>query len=94
MIKIFNYNYTLLKKASSEMGGDSGYIKTDTQEIVISNDLCEQATISTILHEIIEAINTHLDLNLDHSKIVSLETGLFSILTENKIDLSRLLSFD
>lgn len=38
---------------------------------------------ATLLHEIIEAINYHLELRLEHNQIQGLEAGLYSVLKEN-----------
>ncbi len=38
---------------------------------------------SVLLHEVIEALKYRLELNLDHNIIVSLESGLFQVLTDN-----------
>ena len=45
---------------------------------------------STLIHEIIEAINWELELNLEHNKITALESGLYQVLKDNKlIDFSK-----
>lgn len=60
-------------------------------EIEYDQDTHRQMQESSILHEIIEAINYHLELRLRHNQIMALETGLYSTLIDAGIDLSRLI---
>ena len=39
---------------------------------------------SVLIHEIIEALNYRLELNLDHNVITSLEAGFFQVFQDNK----------
>jgi hypothetical protein len=88
MLKILSYKYKLqLSKLDNEFGN----VDNRKQIINIDSSLCDQAKTSTILHEIIEALNFHLALNLQHEQIVTLESGLFSTLTDNGCDLNPLL---
>ena len=43
-----------------------------------------------MLHEIIEAINYHLELEMEHNVRMGLEAALFQVLTANGVDLSPL----
>lgn len=38
---------------------------------------------AVLLHEILEALNYRLELNLKHDKITQLESGLFSVFSDN-----------
>jgi len=42
-----------------------------------------ESQLSTLLHEVIEAIDTSLELDLDHPQISALETCLFQALRKN-----------
>lgn len=48
---------------------------------------------AVLLHEIIEALNYRLELELDHDKITQLETGLFSVFRDNP-ELAEFISSD
>ena len=41
-----------------------------------------QSKESTLLHEVIEAVNSMLELKLEHTQICSLETGIYSAIRE------------
>jgi hypothetical protein len=69
-----------------------GHVNPKELCIAVSEDVDPQLQISTILHEIIEAINIHMDLKLKHSQITSLEVGLYSVLKDNGIDIQKFLN--
>jgi len=56
------------------------------QHIRLSDDLGEDMRDSTLLHEIIEALNYHLELKLEHNQITSLEAGLYQTLKDNNLE--------
>lgn len=92
-MKILGYFYKILPAPEEDIGGmsQSGRIHIAKQTIHISPDACMQSQETAILHEIIEALNYHLDLNLGHDKIMALEAGLYTVLTDNHIILDPLL---
>lgn len=49
----------------------------DTPKVPYDSQLC------TLLHECIEAVNAKLELNMKHSTISGIETGLFQLLRAN-----------
>jgi len=49
----------------------------DTEEIPYDSQLC------TLLHECIEAIDSKLDLDMSHTSISSMETGIFQLFRDN-----------
>ena len=89
-MKILGCNYKLEQRFSVKSLDSFGKFIGQTQEIQIANDLPKEHFESTILYEIIEAINWHLGLKLEHPTIMGLETGLYQVLTENGVDLSPL----
>lgn len=92
-MKILGYNYTVdLSKQLSDMKGNSGFSNFDKQSLEVANDLGTDLKLSTLLHEIIEAINYHLSIGLAESDIMRLEAGLFQVLTDNGVNLSSLLA--
>ena len=69
----------------------AGCENTGKQYIFIDRTVELQAQESTMLHEIIEAIDKHLDINLEHHTIMLLEAGLYQVLRENGINTSAFL---
>lgn len=88
-MKILGYDYTVVEVTDSE---EFGSFDAQQQQILISADLCTEQQASTILHEIIEVINYHLDLDLEHSSIMALEAALYQVLVDSKVDLPMLLN--
>ena len=78
-IKILSKKYKLKYKDLNSMN-ECGSFEQD--KITINNTLNKNEQISTLIHEIIECINYNLELDLEHNKINSLETGLFSALPD------------
>ena len=90
-MKILGYQYTFKIKSKDDMNGNSGYSNFDRQELSVSDELKEDGKTSTLLHEIIEAVNYHLNLDLKENQIMGLEAGLFQVINDNGVDLSPLL---
>ncbi len=92
MIKILGYNYSITQTDLVDSMNTFGRHHAQLQHIQLAKDLCIQQTESTILHEILEALNYYLDLNIPHQSLMSLESTLYQTLTENEVDFSPLLS--
>lgn len=90
-MKILGYTYKLKKKNDSEFLDAMGRFHSRTQAIFLATDQNKEQKMSTVLHEIIEALNYHLELKLDHNVIMSLEASLYQVLNDNGVDLSPLL---
>ena len=71
--------------------GDCGKFDANNLTILINESLSLEMQRTTILHEIIEAINYNYELNLKHNKITTLESTFFQILKENKQLFNELL---
>jgi hypothetical protein len=71
--------------------GSMGRMHGGSLVIQVANDLDPQQTQSTLIHEIIEAINFHLQLRIRHEVVSALETGIYQTLVNNGVDLSPLL---
>lgn len=89
-MKILGYEYTVTIDDHDVVNG-SGYQYTPTQKIRVSNRDCQEQRESTLLHEIIEAINCHLELKLEHPQIMGLEVGLYGALKSAGVDLTGML---
>jgi len=87
-MNILGYNYTVTADGEADIMGSYGRFHSKQHlQIQIASDLCAQQKMSTILHEILEALNYHLGLDLEHKIITALEAGLYQVLTENGVDL-------
>ena len=89
-ITILGHPYTVVRDKTTNEIGASGRLFTANGEIQVAKDLCPTQATSTILHEIIEAINWHCELRLKHAAIMTLESTLFTILTSNGVKLEPL----
>lgn len=89
-LKILGYEYAVERREDVHAMDAFGKMNAKAQTIPIASDLAEEQAISTILHEIIEALNYHLDLKLKHDTIMRLESGLYQVLTDNGVDLAKL----
>ena len=89
-MKILGYDYALLEESDDD--DNLGRCLTTKLTIRISPNLPEQQKQSTVLHEILEALNWHLQLGLgiDNKVIMPLEASLFQVLTDAGVDLSPL----
>lgn len=64
---------------------DAGNCDTDNLIIRINPALPRQQQESTLLHEIVEALNIFYELNLKHDIIVRLENGLYQVFHDNEL---------
>lgn len=89
-LRVLGKDFELKVVDSQIVGSACGHFHSDRNEILINKRMCKSMQESTIIHEIIEALNYHLELNLEHNKITALESGLYQVLKDNNlIDLSR-----
>ena len=85
-LEIFRHRYTVRKDNKLLMKDDTvGTYCPYVSEITIDTNAPESKQQEAFLHEIIEAINNHLELKLEHKQITGLGTGLFHILSDNKL---------
>ena len=75
----------IIPKDAKSKTVDMGYSKVYLLEIGIDHSLPLTQQRSTLLHEMLETINTMCDLRLSHTTISTLETMLYSSLTTNKL---------
>lgn len=89
-MKILGYNYKIVVKTDDNMEA-LGHCKYAQLQININEKQCPQQVESTILHEMMHAINYHLYLGLEERHIMGLEAGLYQSLIDNGVDLSPLV---
>lgn len=90
-LKVLGYIYTVFKRTDREGFGDMGHCRPERLSLDILEHLDPQQSRSTLLHEILHALDHHLQMNLDESQVRQLETGLMTLLLDNGVDLSPLL---
>jgi hypothetical protein len=89
-MKILGYTYTVVQDGLQDDIGAMGRCQPHRLRIQIAEDIVPEQVLSTVLHEALEALGYHLELGLPHNVIMSLEAGLYQVLTENGVDLSPL----
>ena len=63
---------------------NTGQFLPQSDRIEIDKTVSKDVKRSTLMHEIIEAINHYYVLNLKHEKILVLETAFFEFMKSNK----------
>jgi predicted nucleotide-binding protein (sugar kinase/HSP70/actin superfamily) len=86
-MNILGYNYTVTADIDEDTMGAYGRFHSKDLRLQIASDLCIQQKKSAVLHEVLEALNYHLGMGLEHKIIDNLEAGLYQVLTENGVDL-------
>lgn len=88
-LKILGHNYEVRVTREARLANStSGTQCGNLLRIELSPIEPESRTAETFLHEIFEALNCHLELDLQHHTISSLSEGLFQVLRDNKLDFS------
>jgi len=84
-LKILGYDYEVCCCDRNKEKGvsDGGAQSIFHQKIWIDNQKHKQYQESTVIHEIVEAINAHLNIGLTEQNICQLETGLYQVLNDN-----------
>lgn len=83
-IIILGHEYSLEYDPNWSRENDaSGSCCCNTMRIVIDSSHPDSRQRSTLIHELLEAIDFELEIKLEHSQITRLETGLFQVLTQN-----------
>lgn len=83
-IKIGGLRYELNFVDAYELDGACGECNCGRCSIRVNRDIPPAQQRATILHEVIEAINWHLELDLEHRHIQGLEHALHQVLTDNR----------
>lgn len=86
-LKILGHDFEVLMEKFTDNGNDNlGKCNIAMNKIWLRADAPAASQMaSTLLHEIIEAINGILDIDLAHNQINLLEAGLFQTLKDNKL---------
>lgn len=89
-MKILGYNYRLIEDGDADMIGAFGRFHAAHLVLQIAEGLEQQQRVSSILHEILEALNYHLELGMPHNARMALEASLYQVFVDNNVDLSPL----
>ena len=81
-INILGHIYTINYSSAVK---DSAHIYIDKLEIHISKEIRESRQEEGLFHEILEALNYHLGLELEHKQTVAISEGLYSVLKLNNL---------
>ena len=79
---IVKKNKALSDETGSVLCGSSIAAK---QEIHINTSFPQEVQECTLIHEIIETLNTLLEMEMPHKNISSLESGLYQVLKTNNL---------
>lgn len=87
-IKILGHEYVVKEKAYyiAETNGNTGQCNNYTNTITIAKEIPNSSKVEALIHEIIEALNYRLELDLEHHTICALGEALNQILQDNKIE--------
>lgn len=91
-IRIMGFDYTVFVESNTEIIKDRmGLTDFDRQIIYIYSGLSPEMKVSTLLHEILEAINFHMEMKLEHRQISCIESGFFQVLSDNNWNLESVI---
>lgn len=91
-MKILAYDYKIkAESAPVEKLAFMGRHNGGDLNIIICTGMPRQNQESTMIHEIIEAINWQLKVNLREQQIIFLEIGLYNVLRNAGVDLRPLM---
>lgn len=83
-LKILGHNYTIEHNSDLALDHDAcGQLLSRHTLIKISSVHCRSRQEECLFHEIVEALNYHLELRLEHNKITQLGEGMYQVLKDN-----------
>lgn len=81
-VKICDRSYSVTVQPMG--AGAIGSCNNINQDITIEADSHPETQSSVLLHEVIEAVNASMNLDMEHGTITALETALYGVLTNNE----------
>ena len=67
-----------------------GHCDQDKKEILLKHDLCKEEMESTLIHEVIHAIDFEGNIKLTEKQTLKLEAGIYEFFRVNKIKMPKL----
>ena len=85
-LKIGGYTYEVIYEDRVKKSGTDhpATYTSKHQKIFIDKTQCREEMESSLIHEIIEALNYAYELGLDHKQVSTLEATLYQVLKDNK----------
>jgi hypothetical protein len=91
-MKILAYDYEIkAQPAPVEQIVLMGRHDANALRITICTGMDKQHQESTLIHEVLEAINWQLQIKLEEQQIICLEVGLYNVLQNTGVDLGPLM---
>lgn len=86
-LKVGGYTYEVILEDRNDGRGDThpAVCHMGQHKIWIDIKQCREEQESSLIHEILEVINYHYALNLDHDKRSVLEAVLYQVLKDNHL---------
>lgn len=83
-IKILGHDYEVRhEKDLSRDRGSNGECRCNATHIAIDPSLPRSMQEKVLVHEVVEALNYHLELRLEHPQISAISEGIYSVLSRN-----------
>ena len=89
-MKILGHEIGLDDVGTMDDIGAFGKYHPRPMKIQIAADVAPSQRESTVIHEVLEVINQLMVLDLPHDVLSRLEAGLYSVISDNGIDISPL----
>lgn len=95
-VNVLGCDYTIVHDKSmvsqrSETVCGLGRCDHESQKISLNPSMPKAGQGSTLVHEVIEAINGELELALDHKQITGLSCGLYQVLVANPVVFTKIM---
>lgn len=84
-IKFLGHEYRVLEVTANDIEGNNGETWLKKGIIKIDKDLPQSRKESVLLHEILECIDSHFQLEISHPKIQALEECLYAVFNDNNL---------
>lgn len=85
-IKIGGHSIKVEIHPQMQMSGYEGRAFISDQVIYVNGNLPESGQSETLIHEIIEFIDSLYELKLEHEKITTISEALFQVLRDNDLN--------
>ena len=83
-VKVLGKTYRILFVDLVDDDGSSGSHSFASLEVRLDKNLHAEVQAETLLHELIHAVEEHMDLELTEKQVHGLSVGLFQVLRDNR----------
>lgn len=89
-LKILGHEYTITADCEPQLGsGTSGQCCPNLLKIKLDQSVPNSRREEAFLHEIIEALKYHLELEIEHPDLSALSEGIFAVIRDNGLNFSE-----